>query len=158
MRSVIAYGRGLHEHLRAISGLLDRGRHVFGAVDPAIPDLSFHLVIPPLGKQVVPGKVDNGVAAVDLCLPAALGRWVALNHLEFAELGLAPDRVGVAGKDHRLMTLRRQLGNQVATNQPGAPRDENPHDHPLLRSDKRPIWTTSFQHQQAAARFRLPIF
>ena len=93
MRAVIADRRGLHQDAGFLAGLADGGHHVIGAMNPTIADLPLDLGIPAVGEKVMTGKIDNGVATVNLILPAAFGRRVALNDLVRTELGLAPDRV-----------------------------------------------------------------
>src|SRR5262249_12180699 len=82
-------------------------------------------------EKVVPGEMDNRVTAVDLALPAAFGRWVPLDHVEFPKFGLAPQRVGVTREDHRLMPALSQPTGQEATDYAGSPRDEHPYDRPF---------------------------
>ena len=95
MRAVVADRRGLHQDTRFLAGPVDGGYYVIGAVNPAIADLSLDLGIPALGEKVMTSKIDNGVATVNLILPAAFGRGVALDDLIMPELGFAPDHVGV---------------------------------------------------------------
>ncbi len=104
---------------------------MIGTVDPAIADLSLDFGIPAVDEKIMTGKIDDSVATVNLLLPAAFRRGVALDDLVLAKLGLAPDHVGVPREDHRVVSVIQQPAGQVATDQPRAARDENPHEHCL---------------------------
>ena len=94
---------------------------LLGAVDATVADLGLHRRIPSLGEHIMAGQVDDRIAAVDLILPAARRRRVALDHLIGPHLRVAADLVRLPGQDHRLVPLLQQGPSQLPADQPRTP-------------------------------------
>ena len=129
-RPVIADRRALHEDLGLGLRLPDRRDDLLGRVDPAVADLRLDGRAPALREDVVAGEIDDGVAAVDLVLPAARRRRVARDDLVGPHRRIPPDLVRAPGKDHGMVSRLEERPRQVAADQSRTPRDEHTHRHP----------------------------
>ncbi len=127
VRAVVADGRPLDEDRRGLLRLGDGRHEVLGRVDAAVADRPLHGGIPAVGEDVVPGQVDDRVAALEADLPAAGLRRVARDDLEEAHRVLAADGVGAARQDDRLVAALDQPPDQVPADQARPARDEDAH-------------------------------
>ena len=64
-----------------------RRHHMLGRVHPAVADRPLDLGCPAALEQVLSREVNDGITAIDLGLPGAATRGVALDHVLLAALG-----------------------------------------------------------------------